>query len=508
MGYTKNIVIWGLSTYNWLWVPLAEKLKSQLGSRIHFVSGKPQVIEYLKGQDRSGVIDTLTDLSRFYFEYDKISDSYEDITKTARAYEDKYETLVVDVLQTDRHLGRGFFSGGTNHPKSELSNKAAYLKSLNIFNKIIKFWEGYFDRYKPDLIIGVAAGIVGKSCSIVARRRGIPVRSAIQAKYQSYFCWVSGEYYLIPDLERRFKLIEDYKEYIDPQELSKMKRLPLAEQVFKKYFGYRSTLVLVRKIIGRLKSHIYYKYKRITTMGNYKLFDDIKYIYRVYRDMRRLDRLKIKEAKGLAGKSYIFYPLHTEPESALGMLSPEFNEQLALIELLAKNLPAGTFLVIKEHLSAIGRRPRDFYSTILEIPNVIMVHPYSYALDMAREAKAVVVITSSLGSEAAILGIPAISLGLHNNYNFLPHVHLVESWAEIRPLLGRLCKEDTEEEKKIRREDGMRYLAALKSSSVDMGFSNYGSKKREPATEKEVEVLYSHLQKSLGLVQRETLKIG
>jgi hypothetical protein len=79
-------------------------------------------------------------------------------------------------------------------------------------------------------------------------------------------------------------------------------------------------------------------------------------------------------------------------------------------------------------------------------------------------------------------------------------VHVVESWKELRPLLHKLCaEEDGEEAKKRRREDGMRYLAALKASSIDLSWSDYISQKRQPATEKEVDVLYSSLMQSLGV---------
>jgi hypothetical protein len=234
-------------------------------------------------------------------------------------------------------------------------------------------------------------------------------------------------------------------------------------------------------------------------MGNSKLFEDIRYLWRMHKAMRYLDALQTVSVDKLDALSFIFYPLHAEPEISLGTLSPEFNEQLALIELIAKNLPAGTFLVVKEHLGALGRRPTEFYSTLKDIPNVLLLHPYEYAIKVAKKARAVAVITSTLGTEAAILGVQVISFGIHNEFNFLPHVHVVESWKELRPLLHKLCAEDSEEAKKRRREDGIRYLAALKASSVDLNWSDYTSQKREPATEKEVDVLYPSLMQGLGV---------
>jgi hypothetical protein len=234
-------------------------------------------------------------------------------------------------------------------------------------------------------------------------------------------------------------------------------------------------------------------------MGNYKLSENIKFLFKWNKKIRDSYKLKTTDTKELPKIDYVFYPLHTEPETAMGLLSPEFNEQMAVVELVAKNLPAGIWLVVKEHLGAVSRRPSDFHTTLLEIPNLKMVAPYEYAVTVAKDARCVLTISSTVGVEAAILGIPVIAFGIHNNFNFLPHVYLIESWKQLRPLLNKICSEDTQEAKDRRKADGLKYLAALKISSIDLSFSNYGSLNRAPATEKELEVLYTSLIKSLDL---------
>ncbi|KKU14090.1 MAG: hypothetical protein UX17_C0002G0023 [Parcubacteria group bacterium GW2011_GWC2_45_7] len=499
MQAIKNVVIWGLSNYNWLWVPLAEEIKKQLEAKIHFICNTPKDIAYWKKQDRMGTIDTFITLDFFPSEYNDCSNEVEEIYKEAREYEHRYKTLVMDTLQSDRHLGRGCSAGGIGHPKSELSNNATYIKSVNMFNKAIRFWEDCFDKINPDLIIGISSGVVGKTCSVVARGRGIPIRAFTFAKYQSYFHWGTDEYYSFPEIKQKFKIIEDPDRLVNAEEIRDLKRLPWSDKNYQRFKRAGSTIAFVEEILLQLRIHASRKYKKIVTMSNYKLFEKIKSAYRTYRAVRNLGSDTFIDHKGLRGMSYVFYPLHIEPETALSLLSPEFNEQLALIELIAKNLPAGTILVVKDHLGGISRRPRDFYSTILGIPNIVMVSPSSYALDIARNARCVIVIASTVGTEAVILGIPVISFGIHNNFNFLPSVHVVESWKELRPLLFNICcSEDTEENKKRRQEDGKRYLAALKASSIDLHWSDYASKDREPATKREVEVIYGSFIGSLN----------
>lgn len=494
----RNIVIWGGTNYKWLWVPFSAKFKADHGAKIHFICTNDQSIQYWKSQDPVGIIDTFVTTGHFFFTYDTQQGSFEEISRQARAYEEKYRVYVTDILQADRHLGRGFFAAGIGHPRSQLSAKADYFKSMSACVEAFKFWEEYFDQVKPDLIIGFVSGIVGKTCTAVAHKRGIPVRALTHAAYQEYFYWCEDEYYSNPAIETYFKTASYTPTAQDADELETLKRVPWTHRNYEETLKQKSLWNLPRLFFRYTKIQTAKRVHKNITSGNYFLRDNLRFFWQRYRDLRAFDKMPLKLPKDIEGKPYVFYPIHMEPETALGMKSPEFNEQLALIELIAKNLPAGVMLIVKEHLAAIGRRPRDFYKIILEIPNVVMVPPDAYAVDLARDAKAVAVITSTLGAEAAMLGVPVISFGLHNAYNFLDHVQVVTSWMELRPLLKRLCAEDDPAEKQQRKTDGLRFLAALKQTAMDLSWCNYLPKDREPATQREVQVLYESLAESLN----------
>jgi len=504
----KNIVIWGIANFNWLWMPLAKELKRRNNAKIYFICSGQQSVENWKKLDKEGIVDSYVTTNYFFFEYDNCTDLPDEVYARARHYEEKYNTLVVDVLQTDKHLGLGFSAGGPNHPKSELGAKSDYLKSVNLFNKVFKFWEDYLDKVKPELVICASSGIVGKSFSVIARYRGIPIRYPALARYQSYFYWVTDEYFTFSAIEEKFNAISEKKvnELVTEEEPNNSKRLPWAQKYYKIWTKDRPFITLIKWIIGQIKIYSYRRYHRIVNMGNYKFLENIKYLIRKSIGLKNAKHLKTIELKDLDNKSLVFFPLHAEPETSLGMLSPEFNEQLAAIELLAKNLPSGTLLVVKEHLGYSPSRPRDFYSTILSIPNVVMVSPHEYATDVIKMARCVIVITSTVGQEAAVLGVPVISFGIHNNYNFLPHVHVVQSWKELRPLLSKLLKEETQEGQRKRKADGRKFLAALKASSINLEGSDYISVKREPASKWETELFYSSLMKSLVANERWNLE--
>ena len=74
---------------------------------------------------------------------------------------------------------------------------------------------------------------------------------------------------------------------------------------------------------------------------------------------------------------YIYFPLHVEPERSLLIAAPYFTNQLEFITSLAKSIPIGFKLFVKEHPSQLLRewRPISYYKELLSIPNVEVIHP-------------------------------------------------------------------------------------------------------------------------------------
>ena len=143
-----------------------------------------------------------------------------------------------------------------------------------------------------------------------------------------------------------------------------------------------------------------------------------------------------------------------------------------VIDLIAKHLPADTRLVVKEHITGFAGRPRGFHSWIKNIPNVVFASQHLSSIPIIAQCQAAVVLTSTVGIEAAAMGIPVLSFGRHNAYNFLPHVYCVDSLKELPALIQRVCQTPSAQELERRQQDGARYLAALKACSVDFGQEN------------------------------------
>jgi hypothetical protein len=132
---------------------------------------------------------------------------------------------------------------------------------------------------------------------------------------------------------------------------------------------------------------------------------------------------------------YIAFPLHYEPEASTLVRAPYYLNQLALVEDIAKSLPTGYQLYVKEHQVARGRRPAGYYRRLKSIFGVRVIAPWEDSWRLVENSSAVAVITSTMGWEALLCGKPVIAFG-HAFFNSFPEVyrafeHAKETWHEL-----------------------------------------------------------------------------
>lgn len=128
------------------------------------------------------------------------------------------------------------------------------------------------------------------------------------------------------------------------------------------------------------------------------------YNQQLYRFVRR-EGLEV-----LKGKKYIFYGFHKQPESSIDVCGRYNENQEIAIENIWRQLPPDWYLVIKEHSNAIGDRSVDYFKHLQEYPNIILVNEGIDSKLIIQDAKAVITNTGTMALEAALWGIPAITL--------------------------------------------------------------------------------------------------
>jgi hypothetical protein len=121
--------------------------------------------------------------------------------------------------------------------------------------------------------------------------------------------------------------------------------------------------------------------------------------------LQRMARIRLAGVRGVfekpvSGEQYVLYPLHFQPEASTLVQAPMYLDQLALVQDIARSLPAGHRLYVKEHLSSRGRRPLAYYEQLRSIPSVRLLGPDENTWDLIHNASAVAVITGTMGWEA------------------------------------------------------------------------------------------------------------
>jgi hypothetical protein len=132
-------------------------------------------------------------------------------------------------------------------------------------------------------------------------------------------------------------------------------------------------------------------------------------LLRQYRELQRRPDLQAP---------FVFVPLHYQPEASTSPLGGAFADQLLMVRLLARYLPAGWRLYVKEHRSTFdpelrGQFARDaaYYDEILEVPSVTLVPMELASFELIDRARAVAAVTGTAGWEAVVRGVPALVFG-------------------------------------------------------------------------------------------------
>lgn len=128
---------------------------------------------------------------------------------------------------------------------------------------------------------------------------------------------------------------------------------------------------------------------------------------------------------------FVYYPLHVPGDMALTLRSPEYLDQLALIDYLARTIPHTCKLAIKEHPAMIGAVDATRLIELLtRYDNLVLLPPSTNNYEVIKKADALVSINSKSGAEAALLGKPVFVLG-DAFYRNAPMVVAVEKLSDL-----------------------------------------------------------------------------
>jgi len=163
---------------------------------------------------------------------------------------------------------------------------------------------------------------------------------------------------------------------------------------------------------------------------------------RVIKKKFRSSFLEKNSSHKIQDDKFVYFPLQVDPDRSLLIGSPYLTNQIESIRNIAKSLPIGYKLIVKEHPGQ-NREWRDisFYKEIIDIPNVKLIHPSVSSEEMYKKCSLVITSGGSSGFEAAFFQKPTIVFS-DTIYNRLDSVSKINSMDKLSSAVKECIKKE------------------------------------------------------------------
>lgn len=297
-----------------------------------------------------------------------------------------------------------------------LYGKIPYEDYLKIVVGMFDFFEYIIDKEKPDILIsGAVAEVFDMIMFYVANKYNVPVMCITPAR-------IPGKIHIIYNPYDNFELLKKNYEEIKKRDLSSEEREKSKIFINKLTKGQLIPSYMSNKNFERFHFNISGIRMFWRQVIDYYFLDNKNlYLYSPFQKLcQELTKTKNKFAlklknfydrPNIKNESYVFYPLHFQPEASTLVLAPHFLNQVEVIRNISISIPSYMRVYVKEHKAMINRRSLSFYKEIKQLPNVKILSPYEDTFELIRNSELIIVITSTVGFESIFFKKPVIVLG-------------------------------------------------------------------------------------------------
>lgn len=362
----------------------------------------------------------------YYRDYILKNDKKVDI-EYLKKFEEKYNIHLWQLAYSER-----FFY------KYNIYHKFKYGEILTILEQECRLFEKILDEIQPNcLIIKLTDTHQSQIMHQLCKARGIKILMMNPTRFAYHFI-ISEDHDVLNNFDvngdygkkRSLSELQDYlkKNHTINQtkEFASKLRIPKWRHIQKYLYFLSKTRDADFK-----KSYANYGKTTIKTITQFLFLK--KFLRKRFIDQNSITELSYDA-------SYVFFPLQTEPERTLLVGAPFYTDQISLITRIAKALPVGFKLYVKEHVSMgmFGWRKISFYKQILELPNVCLIHPFSMKPEeLISKCSLVTTIIGTLGIEAAFYEKPTIVF-TDTSYSTLPSVDRVHDLEDLPNIIRNM----------------------------------------------------------------------
>ena len=379
--------------------------------------------------------------------------------------EDRYQISLWKFLYAERR----FFTH--MHKRRYTSHNFTYEELIRIGGWMLLYFEKALENIDC-VVMQNPASSWAMAASIVAEHKGIPVRAIRSLAHPNdRAIWGDGAYEKWENVNALFEVYSNNKDVPnDVLELSKKfiidfrsntSQPPWIEQ--KDTQGSLSRVInagKIKKLLRRIVKNKSLKSNSVAVSPT--TFFKQLVLFKFYKKYTWL-RAKSLFQSPKKGERYAFFALHLEPEAALSVNGQHCLNQLALIEKIARQLPAGCRLYIKEHPTMVGWRSHNFYRSINKIPNVRNIDPRYTSIKLVEDAHCILTVNGTVGWEATLRQKPVVTFG-YSFYNELPGVQNCADLENIGNVVSMSVRRISTDEELAQ------FLSALFVCSFDLSY--------------------------------------
>ena len=384
----------------------------------------------------------------------------------------------------------------------EAFSKPKIEHTLFVLKSLVMFYSDIIKKYKIDTVLAHAGdNMHSTTLFVLARSMEFSVfqSNAILFKERLYYL-CDDEYFRSSELKRRHsKYLKNYKKYV----LLNYKKL---EDFRKSLLGF-NPVVEVKDIwkdinfTSMLRSNFrtikifFASHQFNSNFGNLTktkvLLIKLKALSKRYIYYFLTEYL-VKYNKEVPTNPYVYFPLHLQPEATLLSTTPVFSDQLSIIRSLSASLPAGYKLVVKDYPLQAGKRPYNFYSQILKLPNTLLYHRLFPSLSLVEKSDLVITVQGTVGFEALLRNKKVLLFG-RSIYESIYGIKHVNNYKDLQHILKEFIFEDLDIDKQNK--SIMAYLSAwLDILYKSSDYSEYQLNEVESSAHRMITLLEKNLQ--------------
>ncbi len=339
---------------------------------------------------------------------------------------------------------------------------------LSILEQEIKFFEFMLDEIKPDFFLTYDPPFHHQKLLLeLCKSKGIQVLSICGAG-------IENKVVLTAD-GGTFELDSQNKNYFDITKINQNQKNSYDLAVHK-YLKHRET-----GIFNKLKALKDYLFNFDSELINSNFMYYGKNKSKVIKDSINLEIKRRKNFNFLQKLSisdpnlnipFVYFPMNVDEEMNILHYAPFFTNQIEVIRYIAKSIPIDYVLYVKEHIASKlrGWQDPDYYSEIMEIPNVILINPFFENNTLVKNSKLLFGIRGTTPLKALKYGKPSIVFG-DQPFQILPSIFKIKSLDFLPELIHKALNH------KVEQFEYEKYEELLKDRVIEFNMFEYEYKR-------------------------------